>query len=610
MLYLKQSTSATVVIGPFVDDTDGKTAETGLTISQADIRLSKNGGAFAQTNDATGASHMENGYYSVPLDATDTITLGRLTVAVSKSGALPVYREFQVVTANVYDTLCSTEKFDVNVAEISDDSVAADNAESFFDGTGYAGTNNVIPTVTTLTGHTAQTGDSYAIVNHADYGNAKLVRSTTPANTLTVNASNQVTVPDTQRVLLANSNDHGGATAGITLNGAAGLTSTTGITAGIVGNITGDLSGSVGSVAAGGINNASFNADVGTTAYVGNPIAVAAMKALDEYDPPTKAELDTAQGAVTLANGAHGGAAASITLADYSDFQGAAEDPWATALPGAYGAGTAGKIVGDNLNAAVGSIPTNPVLDTEDGSSFTAIPWNASWDAEVQSEVQDAIEVNNLDHLMKTAVANNADMTTEVPDGTVLSNIMSKTSDTSTFTVGDDSLEAIRDRGDAAWITATGFSTHTANNVRDAILSDSTAFAGANVDAAISSRSNHDAADVKTAVEAGGSHLALIKAVTDALTSASATKLSVSAGTMIPGEAAAGTLSTTEMTTNLTIGVDDQLNGRILIFAIDTVTAALRGQATDITDSTTVDGKLTFTALTTAPSAGDTFIIV
>lgn len=38
-----------------------------------------------------------------------------------------------------------------NVTQISGDSTAADNAESFFDGTGYAGTNNVIPTVTTLT---------------------------------------------------------------------------------------------------------------------------------------------------------------------------------------------------------------------------------------------------------------------------------------------------------------------------------------------------------------------------------------------------------------------------------------------------------------------------
>jgi len=33
-----------------------------------------------------------------------------------------------------------------------------------------------------------QTGDAYSVVNHADYGNAKLVRSTTPANTLSVDA--------------------------------------------------------------------------------------------------------------------------------------------------------------------------------------------------------------------------------------------------------------------------------------------------------------------------------------------------------------------------------------------------------------------------------------
>jgi hypothetical protein len=34
---------------------------------------------------------------------------------------------------------------------------------------------------------------------------------------------------------------------------------------------------------------------------------------------------------------------------------GSAGDPWATALPGAYGAGTAGKIVGDNINATISS---------------------------------------------------------------------------------------------------------------------------------------------------------------------------------------------------------------------------------------------------------------
>jgi hypothetical protein len=125
MNLLKQSTAATIKLGPFIDDGDGKSAETGLTISQADIRLSKNGGDFAQTNNAAGATHDEFGYYDIPLDTTDTNTLGRLRVAVSESGALPVWQDFLVVTANVYDTLCSTDTFDVNVATIATDAITA-----------------------------------------------------------------------------------------------------------------------------------------------------------------------------------------------------------------------------------------------------------------------------------------------------------------------------------------------------------------------------------------------------------------------------------------------------------------------------------------------------
>ena len=55
----------------------------------------------------------------------------------------------------------------------------------------------------------------------------------------------------------------------------------------------------------------------------------------------------------------------------------------------------------------------------------------------------------------------------------------------------------------------------------------------------------------------------------------------------------------------------DQFKGRIVVFDNDTVTEALRGEATDITASTGAAlPLLTFTALTTAPSSGDTFSIV
>lgn len=102
---IRQSTAITVAVGPFLDSTDGVTAETGLTITQPDVRLSKNGGAFAQKSAAGTATHMENGYYSVSLSTTDTDTVGRLTLHVAESGALPVFYEFQVVEEAVYDAL-------------------------------------------------------------------------------------------------------------------------------------------------------------------------------------------------------------------------------------------------------------------------------------------------------------------------------------------------------------------------------------------------------------------------------------------------------------------------------------------------------------------------
>lgn len=83
-----------------------------------------------------------------------------------------------------------------------------------------------------------------------------------------------------------------------------------------------------------------------------------------------------------------------------------------------------------------------------------------------------------------------------------------------------------------------------------------------------------------------------------------------SAKTIQKGAAVSGTLSTTEMTTDLTVSVADQFNGRIIIFADDTTTLALRGQATDITATTVSGSKLGFTALTTVPVVGDTFCVV
>ena len=102
-MFLKQSTaSQSVIIGPFVDKTDGNTQETGLTIANTDIRLSKNGGNLAAKTSG-GGTHDEEGWYTITLDATDTNTVGRLQLFCHiEASALPVYHEFDVIEEAVY----------------------------------------------------------------------------------------------------------------------------------------------------------------------------------------------------------------------------------------------------------------------------------------------------------------------------------------------------------------------------------------------------------------------------------------------------------------------------------------------------------------------------
>ena len=121
-LLLKQSTAVDVIIGVFVDDADGKTVEAALTIEDANVLLSKLGQGLTAKNDANDAAYDANGFYNCPLNATDTNTLGTLQLSCNMAGALPVYHEFMVVTANVWDTLCAADKLDVNL--VADQSAA------------------------------------------------------------------------------------------------------------------------------------------------------------------------------------------------------------------------------------------------------------------------------------------------------------------------------------------------------------------------------------------------------------------------------------------------------------------------------------------------------
>lgn len=173
--WLKQSTAVDIAFGPFLDSADGNTVEGALTITQPDIRLKKNGGAWGQKNAAQTLTHEENGWYEIALNATDTDTLGILIVAVHESGALPVWREFLVVPANVYDSFFSTDLLQVDATQILGDGQSATDLKDFADA-GYDPSTNKVQgvvltdTVTTYTGDTPQTGDSFARIGATGSG--------------------------------------------------------------------------------------------------------------------------------------------------------------------------------------------------------------------------------------------------------------------------------------------------------------------------------------------------------------------------------------------------------------------------------------------------------
>lgn len=185
--WLKQSTAYHIMFGPFLDKTDGVTLEvaagiiTSIDHGTTGIFLSKNGAAGAIRHAAVTASVLDAyGMFQVHLDGTDTNTVGHLRVMMAEAATfLPVWDDYMILPANVYDALMGTDLLDVNMAQIlgtavsapatagildinlknianvavstttaqlgtnvvqiSGDATAADNCEADYDGTGYLG---------------------------------------------------------------------------------------------------------------------------------------------------------------------------------------------------------------------------------------------------------------------------------------------------------------------------------------------------------------------------------------------------------------------------------------------------------------------------------------
>lgn len=112
MNFLREDTAATIVIGPFVDETDGVTPQSSVDFNN-DVAVFYYVGA-TETQIASGmgvagdneCTHKQVGFYTMKLTAAQLNTAGRFKITFSDTdGFLPVWHEYTVLPGAIYDWL-------------------------------------------------------------------------------------------------------------------------------------------------------------------------------------------------------------------------------------------------------------------------------------------------------------------------------------------------------------------------------------------------------------------------------------------------------------------------------------------------------------------------
>lgn len=341
MQYLRQSTaSQEVPLGYFVDSTDGNTEETGLTIANTDIKIWKTGATTLADKNSGGATHISNGIYYAVLDATDTNTIGPLTIFCHVSGALATRLQCCVLDEAVYDAMFGT---------------------------------TALATATNITAGTITT---------------------------TTNLTNLPTIPNNW--ITAAGINTGAITAAKFAAGAidAAAIADNAIDAGaIAANAI-----TAAKIADGAIDAATFAADVDAEilSYLVDDATRIDASALNTATGTTIPAIvaDTNELQTDWANGGRldlildaRASQASVddlpTNAELTTALGTADDAILAVLGTPAGVSMSADIAA--IKAETASILTDTAEIGAAGAGLTAVPWNASWDAEVQSEVTDAL---------------------------------------------------------------------------------------------------------------------------------------------------------------------------------------------------------------------------
>lgn len=197
------------------------------------------------------------------------------------------------------------------------------NAATTDDGGTINVTGGKIDEVATLTGHTAQTGDAYAIVNSGTYGNSAIKSA----------------VDDIHSDVGAVKSDT-----------AAILTDTAAL----------DTANELRTLLTGGTDPLSTltAANVWQTDVSGYSTAGQAGTYLKGASAPAASAVADAVWNEAIADHLTGGTTGAALNA-----AGSAGDPWATLIPGSYTAGQAGYILGTNINATIGSRSSHSAAD-------------------------------------------------------------------------------------------------------------------------------------------------------------------------------------------------------------------------------------------------------
>ena len=100
MQMLKQSTAATILVGPVLDSA-GAAVTTAVI---GDFQATKNGTSAALASPAT-ATHSHNGFYLLALTTGNTDTVGRLVISVNNTAQSMSTHRYTVLLPSVFDAL-------------------------------------------------------------------------------------------------------------------------------------------------------------------------------------------------------------------------------------------------------------------------------------------------------------------------------------------------------------------------------------------------------------------------------------------------------------------------------------------------------------------------